>query len=175
MSIQVIPNFVHRDICAQALQEISYLPDNLWTHDHGHWDQTLSHGFKVGTRSVPVGTSVYRSVWQSLSQVRPTLAIDRCIMLYVRWLDGTGINPHTDHPHLFGATIYLTPYWLPEWGGQFCWRPDQGTQGDTRVYTLNPEQGMAVINHTNVLHWVTAVNSDQRQVRTTIQIWPRPQ
>ena len=79
----------------------------------------------------------------------------------------SGIPPHTDKNHKFGATIYLNEKWDHRDGGYFMWKEDDGDIWKA----ISPQRNMMILNSSQEWHQVTPILHDPAHLRYTIQIW----
>ena len=135
-----------------------------WSSSQLNWtDDVRTH---IGSCLASTLTdSLKDMVLRDISEHLPECQRYRC-RFYV-WQPLSGIPPHTDQNHKFGATIYLNEKWDLRDGGYFMWK-----EGDGDIWNaIHPQRNMMMVNTTQEWHQVTPVLQNPANLRYTIQIW----
>lgn len=101
---------------------------------------------------------------QKLSKYFPSYS--KLNMMWYVWQKGSGINWHTDFPHKFTASLYLTSS-VREDGGTLIWQDHD----DYSIHGFMAKQNCMSINVKNEHHMVTPVGQSKERDRYTIQIF----
>ena len=148
--------------CKRELQD--KLRDEVWSSSTINWSEEvkLELGTTLATKLSPeLSTRVLDCIKEHLP---------KCEYYQLRfyiWQPLTGIPPHTDKAHKFGATIYLNEKWDRTDGGWFLWK-----EGDDEIWkAIPPQRNLMMINHSNEWHCVPPVSPNPKNMRYTIQIW----
>lgn len=84
------------------------------------------------------------------------------------WTNGACIEWHSDgigeDKRVGALTVYLNKKWEPEWGGDFLYKNQDGTE----THRITPEENKGVFI-TDVLHRTTPVYTNN--VRKCLQVW----
>ena len=87
-------------------------------------------------------------------------------MMWYVWQKGSGINWHTDYPHKFTASLYLTDSNRDD-GGTLIWQESD----DYSIRGFMPKKNCMSINVKNEYHMVTPVGQSSEKNRYSIQIF----
>ena len=142
-------------------------PRHCFRSNRSLWAEDLYRDHEGTVMVAPASSWVHNMVAGLIRLCDARLSTDNITVQHCDWLNLSGINPHRDSAHTWGATVYLNQQWDPSQGGLFQWTDSSGLE-----HSHCPQYNSMVVNNQHELHWVTPV-LPLLEPRFTLQIWGR--